>query len=34
MVIMVQGIFLKQNFLSDAGMELTCACAQMKAENI
>ena len=31
---MVQVIFLKPNFLSDAGMELTCSCAQMKAENM
>ena len=27
-------IFLKSDFLSDAGMELTCSCAQMKAENM
>ena len=26
-------MFLKPDFLSDAGMELTCSCAQMKAEN-
>ena len=31
---MVQVIFLKANFLCDAGMELTCSCAQMKAENM
>ena len=31
---MVQVIFLKPNFLSDAGMELTWYCAQMKAENM
>ena len=31
---MVQIIFLKPDFLSDAGMELTCYCAQMKAENM
>ena len=27
-------MFLKPDFLSDAGMELTCSCAQMKAENM
>ena len=31
---MVQVIFLKPNFLSDAGMELACSWAQMKAENM
>ena len=31
---MVQVIFFKPNFLSDAGMELTCSWAQMKAENM
>ena len=32
-LVVVQVIFLKHDFLSDAGMELTC-CAQMKAENM
>ena len=31
---MVQVSFLKLDFLSDAGMELTCSGAQMKAENM
>ena len=31
---MVQVIFFKPNFLSDAWMELTCSCAQMKAEKM
>ena len=31
---MVQVSFLKPDFLSDAGIELTCSCAQMKAENM
>ena len=31
-LVLVQVIFLKPDFLSDAGMELTCA--QMKAENM
>ena len=30
----IQVIFLKPDFLSDAGMELACFCAQMKAENM
>ena len=31
---MVQVSFLKPNFLSDAGVELTYSCAQMKAKNM
>ena len=33
-LVLVQVIFFKPDFLSDAGMELTCSCAQMKAENM
>ena len=31
---MVQGSFLKRNFLSDARVKLTNSCAQMKAKNM
>ena len=33
-LILVQVIFLKPDFLSDAGMELACSCGQMKAKNM
>ena len=33
-LVLIQVIFLKLDFLSDAGMELACSCAQMKAENM
>ena len=32
--VLVQVSFLNPDFLIDAGMELDCSCAQMKAENI
>ena len=32
--VLVQVTSLKHYFLSDAGMELTCSCAQMKAEDM
>ena len=31
---MVQVSFLKPDFLSDAGVELTYSCAQMEAKNM
>ena len=33
-LVLVQAIFFKPDHLSNNGMELTCSCDQMKAENM